>query len=157
MSTNQEANKEYKRSIEDEIDWKIIGQLHNATNNFSSKSLEIKRMFVLFIGVLIPVAIKLSNDALHWTLFASLYVAIICFWLVDSYTYFFQEKLRGLMDKRFVSISFRNGVANSEDYVIKRERVENRGLIKSLAKSMFNFSHLLYYKLFFLNSAALGL
>ena len=34
---------EKDKNIENEIDWKIIDQLHNATSNFSKNSLEIKK------------------------------------------------------------------------------------------------------------------
>lgn len=146
-----ECNKqEYKKTLADEIDWKIIDQLHNVTLNFSSKSLEIKRIFVIFIGILVPVALQLSKNTLSWALFSSLYVVIISFWLVDSYTYYYQEKLRGLMNKKFESISLRNGTSDTKDFVIDPKRVKKKGL-KSLVKSMFNFSHLLYYIMIILN------
>lgn len=35
---------EKDKNIENEIDWKIIDQLHNATNNFSKNCLEIKTL-----------------------------------------------------------------------------------------------------------------
>lgn len=146
-----ECNKqEYKKTLADEIDWKIIDQLHNVTLNFSSKSLEIKRIFVIFIGILVPVALQLSKNTLSWALFSSLYVVIISFWLVDSYTYYYQEKLRGLMNKKFESNSLRNGTSDTKHFVIDPKRVKKKGL-KSLVKSMFNFSHLLYYIMIILN------
>lgn len=37
---------EKDKNIENEIDWKIIDQLHNATNNFSKNCLEIKKTFI---------------------------------------------------------------------------------------------------------------
>lgn len=54
----------YVKSLEDEIDWKIIDQLHNATITFSTKSIEIKKCFFSFIGILIPILIKF-NDTLN--------------------------------------------------------------------------------------------
>ncbi len=38
---------EKDKNIENEIDWKIIDQLHNATNNFSKNCLEIKNFYLL--------------------------------------------------------------------------------------------------------------
>ena len=146
--------KEYKKSLEDEIDWKIIDQLHNATLNFSSKSLEIKKMFLVFVGILVPALIKLSGEILDWSIFVALYLSIFSFWILDSYTYFYQEKLRGMMNERFKSISIRNQEEKiiqenkEKGFTIQEERVEKISKVKSL----FNASHLIYLIMSILNS-----
>lgn len=145
--------KEYKKSLEDEIDWKIIDQLHNATLNFSSKSLEIKKMFLAFVGILVPILIKLSRDKLDWSIFVALYITIFSFWILDSYTYFYQERLRGMMDERFKRISSRN----QEEKIIQDNKekgftIEEKRTKKiSKAKSLFNASHLIYLIMLIIN------
>ncbi|SCY93526.1 hypothetical protein SAMN05720606_112178 [Paenibacillus polysaccharolyticus] len=149
----QEDRLRYKRTLEDEIDWKIIDQLHNATLNFSTKSLEIKKMFLVFIGILIPAILKLSNDTMNWSIVIIMYLSILSFWLIDSYTYYYQEKLRGLMDNRFINISKRN-----ERELIIKENIKsgftiepNRVKKVSKVKSIFNASHLIYFIMLILN------
>jgi hypothetical protein len=145
--------KEYKKSLEDEIDWKIIDQLHNATLNFSSKSLDIKKMLLAFVGILVPILIKLSRDKLDWSIFVALYITIFSFWILDSYTYFYQEKLRGMMNERFKRISLRN----QEEKIIQENKekgftIEEKRIKKiSKAKSLFNASHLIYLIMLIIN------
>lgn len=100
--------KEYKRTLEDEIDWKIIDQLHTATVNFSATSLELKKLFFVLVGIAVPSLIKLSGDKLDLSLFITLYILTFTFWFMDSFTYFYQEKLREKMNTHFTEIKNRN-------------------------------------------------
>lgn len=110
VQTNERmtTNTEYKKSLEDEIDWKIIDQLHTATLNFSTTSLELKKIFFILIGIAVPVLIKLAGDKLDTSLFITIYLLGLTFWFLDSFTYFYQEKLREKMDKLFEQIKRRN-------------------------------------------------
>ena len=63
---------EKDKNIENEIDWKIIDQLHNATNNFSKNCLEIKKLLFVVIGISTPLIINLCNNKLDRSLFISL-------------------------------------------------------------------------------------
>ena len=76
--------KEYKRTLEDEIDWKVIDQLHTATVNFSSTSLELKKLFFVMVGIAVPSLIKLAGDKLDLSLFVTLYILTFTFWFIDS-------------------------------------------------------------------------
>ncbi|MGD1890561.1 MAG: hypothetical protein ACFB15_08185 [Cyclobacteriaceae bacterium] len=62
---------EYKQNLDDEIDWKIIEQLHSATSRFSSASIELKKMYLILMGILIPSIIKLSGNSLDFSLFGN--------------------------------------------------------------------------------------
>lgn len=81
-------NKEYKKSLEDEIDWKLIDQLHLATVNFSTMSLELKKLFFVLVGIAVPSLLKLAHDKLDISFFITLYILTITFWFLDSFTYF---------------------------------------------------------------------
>lgn len=59
---------EKDKNIENEIDWKIIDQLHNATNNFSKNCLEIKKLLFVVIGISTPLIINLCNNKLDLSL-----------------------------------------------------------------------------------------
>lgn len=100
--------KEYKRTLEDEIDWKVIDQLHTATVNFSSTSLELKKLYFVLVGIAVPSLIKLAGDKLDISLFITLYFLTFTFWFMDGFTYFYQEKLREKMNWHFTEIKNRN-------------------------------------------------
>lgn len=153
------ANKEYKKSLEDEIDWKLIDQLHAATLNFSNASLELKKLFFVLVGIAIPSLIKLSKDRLDFSLFITLYVLSIAFWLLDGFTYYYQETLREKIDKHFNQIKARNNesiiITNNiiQDYTIEVKRTKKGRLFRSI----FNPSVWFYLVLLILNTIALVL
>ena len=115
---------EYKKSLEDEIDWKIIDQLHTATLNFSTTSLELKKMLFVLIGIAVPSLIKLAGDKLDRSLFITIYILTLTFWILDSFTYFYQEKLREKMDKHFNNIKVRNACVEvmEADFTLENSR-----------------------------------
>jgi hypothetical protein len=146
-------DKEYKKSLEDEINWKLIDQLHSATISFSSNSLELKKLFFVLIGIAVPSLIKLAGDKLDLSFFITLYVLTFTFWFLDSYTYFYQEKLREKMDKLFAQIKARN-----EDKLIVLENREQSFTIEvsrtkkgRIWRSICNPSTKLYLILFIIN------
>jgi hypothetical protein len=147
--------KEYKRTLDDEIDWKVIDQLHNATSNFSAASLELKKLLLILVGIAVPSLIKLAGDKLDISLFVTLYILITAFWFLDSFTYFYQEKLREKMDKYFNKIKIRHKedtliVTNQQkdDFTIESKRDDKNRLYRSA----FNCSHVLYWVLLAVNS-----
>jgi hypothetical protein len=151
---------EYKKSLEDEIDWKIIDQLHTATLNFSNTSLELKKLFIVLAGVAVPSLIKLAKDKLDTSLFVTIYLLAFTFWLLDSFTYFYQEGLREKMDSHFKKIKDRNkDVVVTEDntgaaeLTLEDSRKDNNRIIRSI----FNLSVGLYMLAIFLNTFALVL
>lgn len=142
---------EKDKNIENEIDWKIIDQLHNATNNFSKNYLEIKKLLFVVIGISTPLIINLCNNKLDRSLFISLYLFIVSFWLFDSYSYYYQEKLRAKMNDRFKNINARNNDVNSveaseEEFTLQKNRTNKKRILRSL----FNMSHLVFYGILFL-------
>jgi len=148
-------NKEYKRTVDDDIDWKVIDQLHSATNNFSSTSLELKKLFFVLVGIAVPSLIKLAGDKLEISFFITFYILISTFWFLDSFTYFYQEKLREKMDERFNQIKTRH----KEDSVILPEDKKQDFTIESsrtsknrIWRSIFNSSLRIYWVLLIVNS-----
>lgn len=151
--------KEYKKTLEDEIDWKIIDQLHTATVNFSTTSLELKKLFFVLVGIAVPSLIKLAGDKLDTSLFVTLYILTLTFWSLDSFTYFYQEKLREKMDKLFNQIKSRHKeviiVPNEirEAFTIESTRTDKGRLWRSVS----NPSVRIYLVLFGLNTLAIFL
>ena len=130
--------KEYKKSLEDEIDWKIIDQLHSATLNFSTTSLELKKLLFVLIGIAVPSLIKLAGDKLDISLFITVYLLALTFWFLDSFTYFYQEKLREKMDKHFSQIKSRNAHTlilsdkRVDDFTLENDRTAKDRFIRSV-------------------------
>lgn len=148
--------KEYKRSLEDEIDWKIIDQLHTATLNFSTTSLELKKLLIVLVGIAVPSLIKLAGDKIDTSLFITIYLLSLTFWFLDSFTYFYQEKLREKMDTHFSRIKMRNATIlllrdkEAEDFTLENNR-KSKNRIK---RSATNLSVRLYMFLIGLNTLA---
>ncbi|WP_100841402.1 hypothetical protein [Flavobacterium sp. 5] len=129
---------EYKKSIEDEIDWKIIDQLHTATLNFSTTSLELKKILLVLIGIAVPSLIKLAGDKLDTSLFITIFLLALTFWFLDSFTYFYQEKLREKMDSHFNDIKNRNKETlilteiKSDNFTLENSRTSSDRVKRSL-------------------------
>lgn len=148
---------EYKKTLEDEIDWKVIDQLHNATLKFSATSLELKKILFVLVGILTPAIIKMSGGKLDMSLFITMYLLLLTFWFLDSFTYYYQEKLRSVMNSRFEQIRARNAVVkpvntlaqlNNEGETIESSRDES----KRKFRSFLNSSMCIYPVLIALNS-----
>lgn len=148
---------EYKKSFEDEVDWKIIDQLQSATSRFSNASIELKKMFIILIGISVPALIKLTDSKLDLSLFITVYVLTIAFWYLDSFTYFYQEKLRAKMDERFKKLKENNtdtAIENEntevDEYTLPDDRTESNRWWRAFKDS----SVRLYHIFFILNSIA---
>lgn len=149
--------KEYKKTVEDEIDWKIIDQLHSATLNFSTTSLELKKLLFVLVGIAVPSLIKLAGDKLDLSLFVTIYLLSVTFWALDSFTYFYQEKLREKMDKHFSLIKERNSeilISSNEvsdDFTLENDRTSTH----RIRRSVLNSSAWVYMAVIALNTVAL--
>ncbi|WP_028786991.1 hypothetical protein [Terrimonas ferruginea] len=153
------TDKQYIKTVDDEIDWKIIDQLHAATLNFSNLSLELKKLLFVLIGIAIPSLVKLAGDKLDLSLFVTIYLLASAFWLLDSFTYFYQEKLREKMDARFKQIKNRHALlpivlpSNEDNYTLDNSRTsKNR-----IKRSIINASTRLYFIVIILDTLALFL
>lgn len=124
---------ESNENIEDKIYWKKIDQLHNATINFSKNSLEIKKLLFVVIGISTPLIINLCGNHITRALFISLYLTIFLFWIFDSYTYYYQKKLRFQMDFYFKQILDKNA------------KIQQKNRFKMIIISLFNCSHFCFY------------
>lgn len=153
------VNKEYKKTVQDEIDWKIIDQLHSATLNFSSTSLELKKLLFVLIGIAVPSLIKLAGDKVDLSLFVTVYLLSLTFWFLDSLTYYYQEILREKMDKRFSQIKARNvetiisSEKSNDDFTLENNRTDK----DRIRRSAFNPSVKLYMFVIGLNTIGLFL
>lgn len=142
----------YKKTFEDEVDWKIIDQLHNATNKFSASSLEFKKIYFVLLGIVIPIIFKIGGEKFDIALLVTPLIISLFFWFLDSFTYYYQEVLREKMDKHFEKLRKRNppiGLEESDndEYTLNNNRTsENR-----ICRSVFNSSSAFYPSIIGLN------
>lgn len=132
---------EEKHDIDYEIDWKIIDQLHNAVINFSRNSMQTKRIMFTLLGIFVAAILQLSSleDAVKW--FPFIIVIVALFWAFDSFTYYYQEKLRAKMDERFESLKKRYSHSNrSDEYTLPDKRKSKCRVFRSI----FNWSIVFY-------------
>jgi hypothetical protein len=150
-------NREYKKSFEDEVDWTIIDQLHSATSRFSTASIELKKMFIILIGISIPAIIKLTDSKLDESLFVTIYVLTFTFWYLDGFTYFYQENLRAKMDERFEKLKRKNTVSATEDENSETDEYtlpDDRKKSDRWSRAFLNSSVRIYQIFFILNTIA---
>lgn len=143
----KDSEQEKIYSLHDMIDWKIIDQLHNSTKMFSTTSLELKKTMFVLIGIIIPTLIKLSNDKFDISIIISIYIISVSFWILDSFTYFNQEKMRELMDNRFENILRRNNNCIDINLTLNANRNTKRFI-----RSFFNTSQIIYMLLIIINT-----
>jgi len=144
----------YKKSLSDEIDFKVLDQLHSAVTQFSSFCFEIKKFCITTIFIVLAFITKFTNNQLDSSLFTSSFLMISFFWFLDSTSYYYQVKLRGLMNSRIEGIENRNNNNGLKDHkgdiIIDSSRVD-KSFIKKAINSLFNLSMSLYYGLFVVN------
>ena len=131
-------------TIKDQIDWKTIDQLHTATIEFSRNCSNIKKICVTLLVASCTLLAKFNNNSLDLSFFIAGFVIPLFFWGLDASSYFYQEKLRGIINDKLNEIKIRNSddaIKTPEGYVLEIKRTKDKRLIRSI----FNNSMLLYY------------
>lgn len=123
-----------KNDTQDQLSWDKIHQLHEAVSNFSKQSFDIKKLWITVEVSAITLMKTLNVEDIKFIVMVS-FAILIFFYLLDSMTYYYQDKLRESIAKEQNSIRRRNGV--------KEEKVERTNW--RFLRSLVNWSHLLYY------------
>lgn len=127
--------QEYKKSCEDELDWVIVNQLHEATLQISKSCFEFKKICVGLIGVSLTLLVKLTDSKLDYSYFIIPLLICIGFWIADSSAYYFQRKTRIAMNRKLISIANRNSI----------DKYQAEQLTVTKLSAAFNHSMSLYY------------
>lgn len=143
-----------EKPIKIELNLKQIDQLHNATLQFSNFCFEIKKTCIATIFIVLTFVVTFTNKELDLSIFIISYITVICFWLLDSTAYFYQVKLRTMMNGKFSTVLTLSGETPENDAAIEDSR-SNESLFKKLFSSSFNASMILYYILLALNTIGL--
>lgn len=95
---SQPDSKPYTKSLQDELDWKLLDQLYGVVAQISSFCFEIKKFCVTTLFVVMTLMVKFTSDQLDHSFFVAGLLIPACFWFLDATGYFYQVKLRGTME-----------------------------------------------------------
>lgn len=131
-------------SIEDDIDWKVVDQLHAATIEFSRNCSTIKKLCVTLLIAACTLLTKFNGDSLDISFFVAGFVIPLFFWGLDASSYYYQEKLRGIINTKLNGIKQRNSertIQVPESITLALNRKDDTRVLRSI----FNNSMFLYY------------
>ncbi|VVO02960.1 hypothetical protein PS720_02795 [Pseudomonas fluorescens] len=94
----------YSKSLEDELDWKMVDQLHSAVSQISGFCFESKKLCVSIEFIVVGIIASFTKDssgnsALDHSIFVAALLIPLCFWFLDSVAYYYQSKLRVKMEE----------------------------------------------------------
>jgi hypothetical protein len=137
------------QSFHDQIDQTNIDQLHKAVLQLSNNCFELKKFCVTVLISAITLIATFTNKQLDPFMFVAGFFVVIFFWILDSQSYYYQEKLRARMKelasemaKRHSPQLFIDGVGMPLDK-IREERKSSERVLTSL----FNWSMVFYLAL----------
>ncbi|MET9593317.1 hypothetical protein ABZY45_20675 [Streptomyces sp. NPDC006516] len=131
----------------DELDKDQLDQLHAATVKASEACLELKKLCALILVPVGTIIASFGDKKPGPSLFVAGLLVIIGFWIADSFSYFYQRKLRGAM----IPIWRRRASNCAEPYPF----VPTSGAVKPW-RAAFNASMAYYLILAVLFSLAVG-
>lgn len=117
----------YTKSLEDELDWKLLDQLYGVTSQISNFCFEIKKFCITTEFVVLALMAKFTENKLDSSLFITGLAIPVCFWFLDSVAYYYQVSIRGTMDNIRVRIEKRNNgqlTSTSGVPIINPDRIE---------------------------------
>ncbi|ASR89687.1 hypothetical protein [Alcaligenes faecalis] len=150
---SQSAPKPYTKSLQDELDWKLLDQLHGVVTQISSFCFEIKKFCVTTLFVVMTLIVKFTSDKLDHSIFVAALLIPVCFWFLDATGYFYQVKLRGTMEsirQRLTSRDENSLVSGTGAVVIAPSRA-SASIRDRVVDAGFNHSMWLYLLLVLIN------
>lgn len=136
----------YTKSLDDELDWKLLDQLYGVVSQISNFCFETKKFCVTTEFVVLTLLAKFTTDKLDHSLFITAVAIPVCFWFLDAVAYYYQVSIRGTMETIRERIRKRNQsalVGSSGLPVIAPERT-SKSLASSIRSAVFNHSMWLY-------------
>ncbi|MGK0150233.1 hypothetical protein [Pseudomonas putida] len=125
---------EYKKSLDDEIDWSSVEQYHESTMQISNQCFEYKKLCVGALGIIIAAMLKLGQGTTPLLLSLTCLFISIGFWMCDATAYYYQRVNRQKILDLQTKISNRN-TGNATPSTV---------LPNSWGAAIFNKSMLLY-------------
>lgn len=97
------------KSTDEEIDWKLLDQLHGAVSQISNFCFEVKKFCVTTLFAAITVVLTITAKRLDHSIFIIGLLISFCFWFLDATGYYYQVKLRGMMEAIKLRLARRSG------------------------------------------------
>ncbi|ULH03209.1 hypothetical protein MF133_01890 [Aeromonas caviae] len=138
--------KPYTKTLQDELDWKLLDQLSGVVSQISSFCFETKKFCVTTLFVVLTLMTKFTSDKLDDSIFVAGLCIPLCFWFLDSIGYFYQVKIRGTMEQirlRLASQNLKPLVGADGAGIIEKGRVDIP-IYQKVRDSAFNHSMWLY-------------
>lgn len=136
----------YTKSFDDELDWKLLEQLHSVVSQISSFCFETKKFCVTTEFVVLALFARFTSDKLDHSLFVMGLVIPLCFWFLDAVGYYYQVKIRGTIESIRLRLKTRNSqqiLATGGEAVIAQERAQRHWSRRAM-DAFFNHSMWLY-------------
>ena len=140
---------EYKRSFEDELDWNLLEKLDRVVLQISGFSFRTKQICLTVDIAVVGLLIKFTENGLDRSIFVAGLVIPVGFWVLDSISYYYQVKIRGVLDNIRNRLRERNSeqlIHGAHLNVIDRSRVERSTFLR-VVDAFFNHSMWLYFLL----------
>lgn len=149
---------EYKRTIDDELDWSLLNQLHSVVLQMSTFCFRTKQVCLTVLVAIVGLIATFTSEKLDTSVFVAGALIPICFWFLDSIAYYYQVKLRGLMDSIRDQIYKRHGesVLRGPNLEVIADTRIDKSATKRLQDAFFNHSMWLYLVLFLINCVLWG-
>lgn len=125
----------YSRSFDDELDWQLLDQLHSVVLQISVFCFRTKQICLTVDVAVAGILFKVTGNKLDDSIFVAGLAIPVGFWFLDAVAYFYQVKIRGLMEKIRAQLKGRNqdtlvdGVEHEP--VIAKVRLEKTWLSKA--------------------------
>lgn len=139
-------------SFEDELDKISIDQMHKAVLQFSSNCFELKKLCATVLVSGATLIATFTDKQLDLSIFIAGVMVTLFFWLLDSQSYYYQEKLRANMKIKAENMAERHNQKTVVDGVglpLSEER-EQRKVETRVLNSLFNNSMFFYLVLAFI-------
>lgn len=135
------------KTTEEEIDWKLLDQLHGVVAQISSFCFEVKKFCVTTLFAAITVVLSITLRRLDHSAFIVVFLIPPCFWFLDATGYHYQVKLRGMMEAIKVRLAKRGGnqiLSVSGLEIISSSRT-SAPVLRGVLASGFNHSMRVYF------------
>ena len=138
---------EYIKTVEDELDWSLLNQLHAAVLQMGTFCFRTKQVCLTVLVGVVGLITALTSEKLDTSIFVAGILIPACFWFLDSIAYYYQVKIRGIMDgvrDRIQNRSSNDQLRGPNSEVIESSRT-NRSPFEKVQDAFFNHSMWLYY------------
>ncbi len=146
MVVDAQPPRPYAKSLDDELDWKLLDQLYGVVSQISGFCFEIKKFCVTTEFVVLTLLTKFTTDKLDGSFFVAGLLIPVCFWFLDAVGYYYQVKLRATMEvirKRIMDRNSQQIISANRIPVISAKRTERTWFLK-VVDAAINHSMWLY-------------